>query len=62
MSTKKSGIELGHHGNNSAGMGTDGGADGSHESTRHSTKQAQRIETGHPKELERFHKEDSNNH
>jgi hypothetical protein len=57
---KKSGEEMGHHGKHSAGMGTDGGADGSHESTRHG-KQQNAIHTGHPAELERFHKTDGNN-
>lgn len=60
MSTKHSGKEMGHHGEHSHGMGTDGGADGSHESTRHN-KQTKQIHTGHPAELERFHKSDENN-
>lgn len=58
MSEKNS--ESPYHGKHSKGMGNDGGADGSHESTRHA-KQQRAIHVGSPSELEKFHKSDENN-
>jgi hypothetical protein len=53
---KSHGITQGHHGESSEGMGTDGGAPGSHEGKeqRHHIPANQRINTGHPSELESF--------
>jgi hypothetical protein len=58
MKSKSSkGMSQGHHGHNSEGMGTDGGAKGSHEETRHSTRANRVINTGHPDELESYNED-----